>query len=138
MRGQSGPHCRAQNLRHIKHKLILPSPIDKSLQLILEILPLLSRESWHGTCTCSTITLCRQTMAGFAIYYFGLKVVLCDGGGLRALCTGPGAARAIASSAICNDNVVRMRFMIRPPHNYLAIVIHFRAIDGSPFVNTSR
>jgi hypothetical protein len=32
----------------------------------------------------------------------------CETVAVSALCTGPGAARAIASSAICNDNVARL------------------------------
>src|SRR6516162_3192111 len=72
MRGEGLLHWRAQNIGHLGHEETRALALDQGTQLILEVLGLLPRKSRHGDR--STITLSRQTMAGFAVFYFGLKL----------------------------------------------------------------
>src|ERR1700674_396992 len=74
MRGKTRYHRRAQDMRHAEHEFILPSAINKRPQLILEILGLLSGESWHGRS--STIALPQHPVASLAIFHLGLKISL--------------------------------------------------------------
>src|ERR1700730_2360929 len=79
MRGKRRSRRPPVATRHVIHKFIPPPALNKSLQLILEVLVLLPREPWHGKK--STITLPRQPVARFAIFYLGLKGLLRKAGG---------------------------------------------------------
>src|SRR5665213_1938612 len=84
IRGQSRYHRRVQGTRHIRHDRARPPALNEGPQLILEVLGLLSRESWHGKI--SAVTLPRQPVAGFAIFQLGLKLLLGKGHGAPVIC----------------------------------------------------
>lgn len=81
MRGQTRQHRRTENMRHVEHHGIRPPAIDKGLQLIFQVLGLLSCKSRHGKGP--TKPLPRHPVAGLAIGDLGLKFSLRNGG--RAL-----------------------------------------------------
>jgi hypothetical protein len=77
MRGKGLLHGRAQDSRHPGHEGARPLALNKGPQLILQVLGLLSGKPRHRVR--STISLSGQTVASFAVLYFGLKVAFGNG-----------------------------------------------------------
>ena len=71
MLGKGFDHPGRQPVRHVDHDRVQPSTLGKGAQLVLDIFGLLSRQPRHDDIT--TISFRRKSVAGLAIFHFGVK-----------------------------------------------------------------
>src|SRR5215469_4614362 len=80
--GQCRSHRRAQDTRHVEHNVVSTSVLNIGSQLVLEVLGLLSCNSWYRII--SVIALPQCSMAVLTIDNFGFEDALRSAGRVRA------------------------------------------------------
>ena len=103
MLGKSRSHRRAQNMCHAVHISIFPPVLDKGLQLILDVLGLLSREPRDRIE--AMITFPRYAVARRAIFYLGLKRLPAKSLAASASCLVPLRRRQLLGSRLATPIV---------------------------------